>query len=159
MKADDPNLGFQAARALCRLAPTDAAARAATIEAVMAHPWFARLGGSTSARRHSYRAVALSLLGKDAIPQLRERANAVIEAGSKVAKGSRGPDYTGICEVAAAAFVIDPASASEFLPILAKIPNRNPPVVDRTLRSLTTKDLEGKLDQRDPLGRAAAKKK
>ena len=123
----------------------------------MAHPRFIRLGGSTSARRNCYRAVALALLGRDAVPQLLAQANKEIATNAKAVKRGPRPDYTGVCELAAAAFVIDPKSAPDFLPVLAKIPNRNPPVVDRTVLKLTKEDLEGTLDQRDPLGRHAAK--
>jgi hypothetical protein len=157
LQVDDPDLSFQAARALCRIAPADAPARAATIKAVMSHPWFVRLGGSTSARRNCYRSIALAYLGKDAIPQFLAQARAILASNAKAAKGSPRPDYTGICELAGAAFIVDRGSAADFLPVLAKIPDRNPPVVDRTLLRLTREDLEGTLDQRDPLGRLAAR--
>jgi outer membrane protein assembly factor BamB len=159
--AKDEALAFQAAKALCHMQPGDAAMLAATVDAVLAHPWFVKMPESrTPPRRDSYKAVALSLLGKDAVPLLLDRAKAVIAAGeSPVKKGAPAPrvNYASICEMASAAFVMDPRSASDFLPLMAKIPNRNPPVMDKMVLSLTEKDLDGTLDQRDPLGYVKAK--
>jgi hypothetical protein len=150
-------LTCQIAKALCHIAPTDAATRAATIDAALAHPWFIRIGGQTSARRNSYRSVALSLLGKEALPQFLEKAKALLAAGLAARKGTFR--FDGICDLAGAAFIVDPTSATDFLPILAKIPRHNPPTVDGTTLRLTIADLEGKLDQRDPLGHRAAREK
>jgi hypothetical protein len=157
--AEDAALAFEASRALCRIAPADAATREAAIDAVIANPWYVRLGGATSARRNCGRTITLAYLGKDAIPPLLAKAKAIIAAGKATPKGWQRTNYTAICELAAAAHLLDPASAADFLPVLGKIPNKNPPVVDRELLAMTTKDLQGKLDQRDPHGRHAAKKK
>jgi hypothetical protein len=40
LETKDQNLTCQAAKALCHLAPANAEARAATIDAALAHPWF-----------------------------------------------------------------------------------------------------------------------
>jgi hypothetical protein len=157
LESQDLELTCQAAKALCHLAPSDPAARGAAMEAALTHPWFvlSNRGGATCPRRNSYKTVALSLLGKEAIPQFLERARAVIAMGQKpYKKGTPAPrvDYVSICYLADAAFAIDPKSAADFLPLLGNIPRTNPPKVDGGMLKMTEMDLKGTLDQRDPLG-------
>ena len=158
LEAKDEDLTRQAAKALCHLMPADAAARAAAIDAVLAHPGlYSKIGwGAAPPRRNSYKAILLSLLGKEAVPQMLVRAKGIIEMGARpYRKGEPAAkvNYSNVCDLADAAFAIDPKSAPDFLPLLARIPRRNPPVMDAMLLTMTEKDLNGTFDQRDPYGR------
>jgi outer membrane protein assembly factor BamB len=152
LEAKDQNLTCQAAKALCHLAPANVADRGATIDAVLAlkHLLFVDAAGSSKGRSpvplrlSHYQAIALSLLGKEAVPQFLERAKAVLAAGekekSKVRTKGMAPappvDYQAVLILASAAFTIDPKSAADFLPLVAKVPNG----------TLTERDLKGTID-------------
>jgi hypothetical protein len=150
LEVKDANLKYQAVKALCYVAPSEAAARATVIDAVLANPWFMGFPGKTSypPRLTSYRTLALSLLGAPALPQLLERASKIASAGLK--KGTPEPPYAYICDLASAAFAIDPKSAPDFLPLLQKIPRTNPPKVGGGTLGATEQDLKGAKWALDP---------
>jgi outer membrane protein assembly factor BamB len=149
LAAKDENLTYQAAKALCHVQPTDAAILAATVDAAMAHPWFAKIqwSESTCPRRDSYKAVALSLLGKEVLPILLERAKKALAARN----------HYGVADLASAAFVIAPKSAADFLPLVSSALEQKPWEFPRKCLQLTKADLDGTLNQRDPFGHVKAK--
>jgi hypothetical protein len=118
LESKDSALAFHAAKALCHIGPTDPETRAATIESVLAQNWFMSGWGEPFGppRLKSYKAMALSLLGKEALPALLKRAKKAADAG----------EHRNVCELASAAFAIDPKSASDFLPVLADSPVAKP---------------------------------
>jgi len=63
-----------------------------------------------------------------------------------------------ICDLADAAFVIEPKSALDFLAILERIPWRKPPKVGGSTLRMAEEDLNGTLNQHNPTGRVAGKK-
>jgi hypothetical protein len=156
LEAKDQQLKYESAKALCHLAPAEPAARAATIEALLAHPWFiaATDGNGVPPRLKSYRAVALSLLGKDAGPALLERAKKAADAG----------EYANVCDLASAAYILDPKSAPDYLPVLAEAPKKKAGVKkplaggsNGQALKLTELDLKGTINLRDPRGLGVAK--
>jgi hypothetical protein len=147
----DDNLAFQATKALCHLEPTDPAVLVATIKAVMDNPWFVRSVKTIEGppRFHSYRAVALSLLGKDALPILHEYAKQAV----------KDKDFYGVANPASAAFVIDSKSAADFLPLLSAALGQKPTEWPRKCLYLTEEDLKGTLNLYDPFGYGKKKPK
>jgi RNA polymerase sigma factor (sigma-70 family) len=149
LESANENLTFQAVKALCHLAPAEPAVRRTVIEAVLKHEWFIHEEATIIAPRfRSYKALALSLLGPEAIPLLLERTKKEFDPVQGKKGMTTNPNAKSLCDLASAALTIDRKTAPEFLAWLEKLP---PPRGLSQLK-LMLDDLKGTLDMRDPHG-------
>jgi hypothetical protein len=137
---------FHALQALYRIGSIPRGAISNVLEQTLAHPMFAWTERISVPRRDSYRCMVMSLLGREALPILLDRAKTALAA----------KDRAALADLASAAFMIEPKSAADSLPIISAALIGDSPL---GFLHLTRQDLDGTLNERDPWGRHAAKKK